>query len=52
MASLETLTGGEFEAKVLRATVPVALDFYQATCPPCRALRITRRCRTAVGRTW
>ena len=38
MASLETWTGGEFEAKVLRATVPVALDFYQATCPPCRAL--------------
>ncbi len=38
MARIETLTGDELVARVLRASGPVALDFYQATCPPCRAL--------------
>jgi thioredoxin-like negative regulator of GroEL len=35
---MKTITAGEIEPKVLRAAAPVALDFYQATCAPCRAL--------------
>ncbi len=38
MATIQTLTSPEVEARVVQAPVPVALDFYQATCPPCRAL--------------
>lgn len=38
MASIESLTSGEIESRVLRAPGPVVLDFYQASCPPCRAL--------------
>jgi thioredoxin len=36
--SIETLTAEEVDAKVLQARGPVILDFYQATCAPCRAL--------------
>ncbi|SRR5712692_3783704 len=38
MANIETLTSEEVESKVLQAPRPVALDFYQASCPPCRVL--------------
>lgn len=36
MASIETLTSIEIQSKVLEALGPVALDFYQESCPPCR----------------
>ena len=35
---IRTLAPEEVDAKVLNASGPVILDFYQATCPPCRAL--------------
>lgn len=38
MANIETITSSEFELKVLQAQRPVILDFYQATCAPCRVL--------------
>jgi thioredoxin 1 len=38
MASVETLTGVEIQPKVLEAPGPVALDFYQESCPPCHVL--------------
>jgi thioredoxin-like negative regulator of GroEL len=38
MGSIETLTSGEIQPKVLEAPGPVALDFYQESCPPCHAL--------------
>jgi thioredoxin len=31
-------TASELEMEVLKAPEAVALDFYQASCPPCRAL--------------
>lgn len=33
-----TIAAGEVDAKVLQAKGVVALDFYQASCAPCRAL--------------
>jgi thioredoxin 1 len=38
MASVETITSGEVQAKALKASGPVALDFYQESCPPCHVL--------------
>lgn len=38
MASIETLTSGEIRPKAIEAPGPVALDFYQESCPPCRLL--------------
>jgi len=38
MASVATVTSDGIEAKVARAHGPVALDFYQASCPPCHVL--------------
>ena len=38
MATVKTVTANELESKVLTVPGAVALDFYQATCPPCRAL--------------
>jgi hypothetical protein len=38
MATIEPLTRSEMESKVLHVPGPVALDFYQASCAPCRAL--------------
>lgn len=38
MAPIQLLSTGELTAKALQARGPVVLDFYQATCPPCRAL--------------
>ncbi len=39
MSNIETIESSEFETKVLQAQQPVVLDFYQATCAPCRALK-------------
>ncbi len=38
MATITPLTADRLESLVLKAPGVVALDFYQATCPPCRAL--------------
>jgi thioredoxin 1 len=38
MAGIEVLTSGEIQPKVLEEPGPVALDFYQRSCPPCRVL--------------
>jgi thioredoxin 1 len=38
MASIEHLTNDNIESNVLQAPGPIALDFYQAGCTPCRAL--------------
>ncbi len=37
MASVKPLTPSEVEAKVLKAPAAI-VDFYQASCPPCRVL--------------
>ena len=52
MASMETLTGTAIDAKVLQAPGLAALDFYQESCPPCRALepRLERVARQYDGR--
>ncbi len=36
--AIQTLTPEEVDVKLLNARGPVILDFYQAACPPCRAL--------------
>lgn len=38
MATIEPLTHDELDSKVLQASGPIMLDFYQASCAPCRAL--------------
>ncbi len=38
MSNVTTITSSELETKALQAQQPVILDFYQATCAPCRAL--------------
>ena len=38
MPTVKSVTVNELDAKVLKVPGPVALDFYQASCPPCRAL--------------
>ena len=38
MATIKNVTAADLEAKVLNVPGVVALDFYQASCPPCRAL--------------
>jgi len=35
---ITTITRNDIETTVLAAPTPVLLDFYQASCPPCRAL--------------
>ncbi len=52
MATIEPLTHSELESKVLQVPGPVALDFYQASCAPCRALspRLERIARKSAGR--
>ena len=37
-AAVSGITANELETKVLKAPGAVALDFYQASCPPCHAL--------------
>ncbi len=36
--AIQTVTADQVESKVLRSPGPVVLDFYQASCPPCRVL--------------
>lgn len=52
MASIEPLTGSAIEAAVLQRSGPIALDFYQASCPPCRVLepRLERIAQQYAGR--
>lgn len=52
MAPVEPLTSGELERAVLRVAGPTALDFYQASCPPCRVLapQLERVARQYAGR--
>ena len=38
MGTIKTVTAADLDAKVRDASGAVALDFYQASCPPCRAL--------------
>lgn len=38
MDGIQQLTSSELDSKVLHAPGPIVLDFYQASCPPCRAL--------------
>lgn len=32
------IDGSQYEAEVLKSTVPTVLDFYSTECPPCEAL--------------
>lgn len=52
MATIETLTSDKLEAQAFHTTWPVALDFYQASCPPCRVFepRLERLAEQYVGR--
>ncbi|MGD9893161.1 MAG: thioredoxin family protein [Dehalococcoidia bacterium] len=52
MTAVETLTSDQLEPKVLRAPEPVVLDFYQASCAPCRVLepRLERIAQQYAGR--
>ncbi len=38
MAKIEPLRAGELESKVFQAPGPVVVDFFQASCAPCRVL--------------
>ncbi len=38
MTKIEPLRAGELESKVLQAPGPVVVDFFQASCAPCRVL--------------
>lgn len=42
MAAVTPLSGDELETTLRRTAGPVALDFYQASCPPCRVLEPRR----------
>ncbi len=50
--AIDTITSGEIESSVLKARGPVALDFYQESCPPCHVLepRLERVARVYEGR--
>ena len=49
---VEIVRGSEIESKVLRSPLPVVLDFYQASCAPCRVLepRLNRVAEQYKGR--
>jgi len=36
--AVQTVTADDVELRVLRSPGPAVLDFYQASCPPCRVL--------------
>jgi len=38
MSYIESIKVDEVDAKALQTAEPIVLDFYQATCAPCRAL--------------
>jgi thioredoxin 1 len=52
MATIQPLSGGELETKVLQADGPVVLDFYQESCRPCHVLapRLERVAKEFEGR--
>ncbi len=52
MSEIQAISRADVEAKVLQARGPVAVDFYQATCPPCRVLepRLERVAQAYRGR--
>lgn len=52
MSTIETLTSDGLEARAFHTTWPVALDFHQASCPPCRTLepRLERLAAQYIGR--
>lgn len=52
MPAIETLTSDKLEAQAFHTTGPLALDFYQASCPPCRTLepRLERVAQQFAGR--
>jgi hypothetical protein len=43
MPTIETLTSDKLEAQTFHTTRPVALDFYQASCPPCGGILRKKR---------
>lgn len=50
--AIETLSGDKLEAQALHIAWPVAVDCYQASCPPCRTLepRLERLAQQYLGR--
>ncbi len=52
MDSVQEVSLREIESAVRRAQGPIALDFYQASCPPCRVLepRLERVAQEYAGR--
>lgn len=38
MMAIQTIDSAQFESSVLHSETSVVLDFYEATCAPCRAL--------------
>jgi thioredoxin len=50
--AVQTVTADDVELKVLRLPGPAVLDFYQASCPPCRMLepRLERAAEQYTGR--
>lgn len=38
MPLIETISSSDVKSRALQAQGPVVLDFYQASCPPCRTL--------------
>ncbi len=50
--AIQTVTADDVELKVLRSPGPAVLDFYQASCPPCRVLepRLERVAEQYAGR--
>lgn len=52
MPAVQTVTQAEIGPRVLQVEGPVALDFYQASCPPCRTLepRLEQVAREYQGR--
>lgn len=52
MANIEAVTADEIDSKVVKAPDAVVLDFYQASCAPCRALepRLERFAQRYKGR--
>ena len=50
--SIQTVTADEVDLKVVRSPGPAVLDFYQASCPPCRVLepRLARVAEQYAGR--
>jgi thioredoxin 1 len=52
MSEIQAISSPDVEAKVLQAQGPIAVNFYQATCPPCHVLepRLERMAQEYRGR--